>query len=338
MIPRLKITRDSRIKQFLIYREYTEYPKHNLAHYKTVNADIIANNVGSGGLLTINDSPDIKEENITKKTAPNLTRPYEVEYEVIYKAGQNPKIKFRTIDNKTPMDIYYLLIGIDSAKTSLASARTKIQFKVNSGDIKNQVYIKDKLLLDNLSFANWNEIDVVLKDVIKAPVKSMDSDNISANLKYISSNIINLNLKNIWNDSLFKERATNKIEIKSKYECSSVLNDVIETKVNIPIDKLLILRKEDDGTNDHILINDEAAKTITLVRAEGKYDNYENNKDFITDGICEKTLYLVSENLDIDVFRLCDAGVLKNKTYKYTVILYDNLGFVSDPYTFKVTT
>ncbi|AIY85210.1 hypothetical protein U729_3146 (plasmid) [Clostridium baratii str. Sullivan] len=338
MIPRLKITRDSRIKQFLVYREYTEYPKYNLAHYKTVNADIIANNVGSSDVLIINDSMNIEEENIIKKTSPKLTNPYKVEYEVVYSDGQNPKIKFRTINDNSLINIYYLLIGIDNTKTSLASARTKIQFRVNSKDIKNQVFIIDNLLLDDLSFTDWNEIDVILKDVIKEPVKSMNSDDITANLKYINSNIINLNLKNIWNDNSYKERATNQIEIKSKYECSSVLNDVIETKVNIPIDKLIILRKEDDGTSDHILINDEAAKSITLVRAEGKYDNYENNKDFITDGICEKTLYLVSENLDIDVFRLCDTGVLKNKTYKYTVILYDNLGFISEPYTFKVVT
>lgn len=340
MLPKICIDKDSRISTYYVYRDNDKNKlTDNIASYKCRQPDIIVNSDEIyKDTIDIVDSTYMDQYGITVNTSSILIEKSKVNYELVNEEGLI-FFKFNTVPKNHTIRLFYRIIGkdLEGNLTSL-SDRKHLWFLPTQEFITNEILLDEEIIASNLDYTLNHAVSLKSYDFLKDEIKTPNETLIKYNLKYINDNSINFEIKNIWKDESYSKRTVKKITVRSRYFHSVVTNDELLLEINIPIDKLTILRKEFNEEEEHINYEDTEAHKKVLIRTKGVYDDFKNEIDFIGDGIHEKDIYLVSDNLNSDKFRLCDTNILRNKSYIYTVYLHDSIGNISKPYTTIINT
>lgn len=168
--------------------------------------------------------------------------------------------------------------------------------------------------------------------------KSTDINVIDAS---IDNGIIVLNIPNVWQngDTTFNTRNYKAFRIIASLpngKTSAPSDTYYNTdKVNIPIEKMILLKKDITGLSDTTPIQptyEDGILLCTWIRKNGiyydssKHGVYPYNVQDITQDI-----QIMSENSIFSTLNIVDKDVLKGKSYMYTIYLYDCFKQISNP-------
>ena len=174
--------------------------------------------------------------------------------------------------------------------------------------------------------------------IFEESVCNLKSDDISFDNKYIrSNNLVTINILNPWhvNNSNMHYRKTKLFRVGCTIGDGNILySDIINKEVQYsPIDKLVILRKEHDGTNSNLSIGDDGVTVKQIIRAGGLYFTKEMEYIQFNEETILNDISIVNFDNCFNTIKVVDKGIIAGRKYKYTFILYDHSGHKSNSLT-----
>lgn len=348
-IPKVIIKAQNDVSKYYLYRaEQNEDLSDDIAYYKTIEPLAVINNSGKNIIFKDNNSL-VQDSNIhynsNYKNPVTINKPVvmrKLQIENQYGKGANYYLTLNIGIIDTPIILKYRAIAeYKDGSVSMLSDTAAVAILQNVANIKTTIeYYKN----------GWFELSTVPLntdfDLFKQKIKinpfvdkplGFTQSNVQFDNRYVlSDNITIISIDNPWNDKTNKWHRRCPVKLRAKCTLNDgnyVYSDQFQpNEIFVPIDKIVILKKEYDGYNDDISIDDENAERKVIVRAGGIYDvknNYINqfNEETIINDIAVISFNNIFNKLKIN------SNVVMNKTYKYTFLTYSSTGECSNPYT-----
>lgn len=340
-IPALKINCDDAAQKYFIYRNDYEALTDNILDYN--NLTPIAEITNSNFDYIIFNDDNTVQKNIKKNTNGAMVI-HTPTVDIKTETYENSKgyVPYYTITIKNldkPLYFYYRIIAENSTSSvSRLSDLATLELEQDAQDISLHLEKYENSTWKTIKTLNYNSENICKDiDIINSNVFALNRTDIQFNDKYVlSDNKIILNINNLWHKDNVAIHFSNTFPLR--IACSDVNGNTLYTnrinteKIFNPIDRLVILRKEYDGTDDDLTItNDVNVKQI--LRADGIYLNDKIYSMQFNEEYMRSDIYIVNSDNIYKQIKVIDNGIYSNKTYKYTFICYDHTGNQSKPYT-----
>lgn len=343
-VPKISIKKDNNVIKYYVYRDKLENLSNDISTYSNKEPVGCVFNKNDSSSLTFIDNRGIIQEGVDKYFQNPITigKPnVDIITDVVKvkNGGIVPYYKAKVSDvNKSIVLHYKVLCDNESGNVSDLSNLTSIEITQDKSDIQvwlevnsNNKWVKVQDVKLDEYFDIYKPISNSNVTILSSGVYSLNENSVSFDNKYSRSNNLSIvSIPNPWHysndDSNY--RTTKSFRIGCTIGDGNLLySDIINSsKQYSPIDKMVIIRREDDGAAGDLSISDNGIIVKQIVRAGGIYTIDEIavtqfNEENIIDDFSVVNFDNVFKRLNI-----IDNGVIHGKKYKYTFICYDHCG------------
>jgi len=262
--------------------------------------------------------------------------------------------------------LYYSVIGVDEAN-GLITHLSRVNGVMIDSDYRfdgtRHLYSCDDYKEDGsgiwnyVSSVSWDE-PLEIGDIsntsaferfgipVVETVPIFKGEEVNASLRpIVTNNFMVLEIPNPWkrNNKTYNYRKLKsyKLQNVSNEQYSDFSEPTYQSLLPVSIEKMVILRKEDQANPDTpIGLNDTDAESYMVVRKDGIYYNAKDHRKLGLNKYnipLEETVAVFSESSVQDEIKM-QVRALPNHVYSFTIYLFDVYGKVSAPAHFVVTT
>lgn len=350
-VPKISIKKESNVSHYYIYRGTLNNLSDDIGSYNRIDPIACIINDGSNTTHYFTDNRSIAEEGIEKYGnnpiligKPNIELTTELTN--IRGAGHIPyyRIKVNGVDEKILLH-YRVLCDNSVGSVSDLSNVVSVELQQSGDDVLAWVEYKvndNWVKLCNISINEYVDILKPTKpnseNIFSGKVYSFEDKDISFQNKYSrSDNISIVSINNPWHstNSDVNYRDTKEFRVACTIGDDNIVysETINSSKQYSPIDKVVILRKEYDGTSSHLSLSDDNVIVKQIIRAGGLYSTNEIESIQFNEETITGDYAVVNFDNSFKEIKLVDRGIIHGRKYKYTFMSYDHTGEESAKHT-----